>query len=34
MPANPESDRFVAMKLTDWLDPPGMPDFRPIDLTR
>jgi hypothetical protein len=34
IPAKPESDRFVAMKLTDWLDPPGMPDFPPIDLTR
>lgn len=32
LPAAPQDDLRVASKLVDWLDPPGMADFRPIDL--
>jgi hypothetical protein len=28
----PDEDRVVAMKLSDWLSPPGADGFRPADL--
>lgn len=35
LPPRPERDRVVAMKLSDWLSPPGAGDaFRPVDLLR
>lgn len=34
VPANPEHDLIVAWKLTDWIDPPGLPEFKPIQLMR
>jgi hypothetical protein len=32
VPANPEQDRAVAQKLTDWLSPPGADEFQPVNL--
>jgi hypothetical protein len=34
LPPNPERDRMVAMKLSDWLSPPGVGAVRAIDLLR
>jgi hypothetical protein len=34
LPPNPEQDRVVAQKLSDWLSGVGVDDFRPIDLMR
>lgn len=32
LPARPEDDRRLARKLSDWLRPPGLDEFRPVDL--
>ena len=32
LPADPQSDRIVAEKLSDWLSPPGAGEFAPADL--
>jgi hypothetical protein len=34
LPPCPEDDREVATKLSDWLSPPGLDAFRPVDLFR
>jgi hypothetical protein len=34
LPANPDHDAVVAWKLQDWMDPPGIGGFRPVDLLR
>lgn len=34
LPPSLEQDRAVAMKLSDWLSPPGVGEFRPMDLMR
>jgi hypothetical protein len=35
LPPSPEQDRVMAMKLSQWLSPPGgFDEFRPIDLMR
>jgi hypothetical protein len=32
LPPRPDDDRVVAMKLSDWLSPPGADEFSPADL--
>jgi hypothetical protein len=32
--SDPERDAVVASKLLDWIDPPGLAEFRPIELMR
>ena len=34
LPPSPEQDRLMAMKLSDWLSPPGGSECRPSDLMR
>jgi len=34
LPPRPEDDRAVAVKISDWLSPPGLDEFRPADLFR
>lgn len=33
LPPNRQADEGLALKLTDWLEPPGLPEFSPSDLT-
>jgi hypothetical protein len=34
LPPRPQEDRVIAMKLSDWLNPPNIDEFQPASLAR